>query len=680
MPTALAALLLLAAAPAPVPAPAAGPLAELPYTPGLDPAAMDRAVDPCVDFYAFSCGGWNGRNPIPPDQARWDVYRKLADEAQRYLWGMLDEAARKPDAQRTPEERKVGDYFAACMDEGAVDRRGALPIAGELAAVKRLRSRAELAELVGRLHAAGAEGLFGFGSQQSFEDSEQVVAVALAGGLGLPDRDLYLAEDARSAETRRVYQDHVERMLRLLGDKPRAAAEQARSVLRIETALARASLTRVEKRDPKKIWHRTTREKLRRLMPAFRWEAYWKAVGAPPAAWLNVTEPAFFQALDRLLVREELPAWRAYLRWQVVQSRAPSLSRALVEEDFAFQGAHLNGAKELQPRWKRCVGWADRDLGEAVGKVFVERLFPASAKQDAERMVKNVRAAMAERLAEVDWMGGDTRQAALEKLRVMKDKIGYPERWRDYGSLQVVRDDFAGNVVRAARFELRRQLDKIGKPVDRSEWSMTPPTVNAYYDSSMNDMNFPAAVLLPPLWDPKMDLAPGYGNTGSTVGHELIHGFDDEGRQFDARGNLKDWWTADDAREFEKRAACVVEQYAQYPVIDDIKINSKLTLGEDLADLAGTILAWNAWKTATRGQALERRDDLSPEQRFFVGLAQWACGDARPENLRLKAITDPHSPPRWRINGVVANVPEFARAFSCRAGQPMVREKPCHVW
>ena len=670
--TALLALALLAAD---------RPFTELPYTPGLDPAAMDRSVDPCVDFYAYSCGGWQKRNPIPPDQSSWSVYGKTATENFQFLWGLLETAAAKPDAERTPAERKVGDFFQACMDEKAVDAAGAKPIAADLAAIDGLRSKAELARLVARLHLTVDGGmLFGFGSEQSYENSDEVVAWVTAGGLGLPDRDYYLKDDARSKGIRKAYLAHVEEALRLSGVPKAKAAEGARTVMRIETALARASLTKVDKRDPKKIWHRTPTADLAGGSKTFRWADYLADSSAPASSWLNVTEPAFLAELDRQLAKEPLSAWKTYLRWHLVRSSAPYLSAPFQKASFGFYAATLRGAKELAPRWKRCVRWTDSSLGEALGQVFVEKVFPPSVKGDADTMVKLVQAAMAKRIDALDWMAPETRKAAHEKLGAMRNKIGYPERWRDYSAVVVERGDFAGNVARATAFETRRQLAKIGKPVDRAEWAMTPPSVNAYYNPSMNDMNFPAGVLLPPLWDPRMDLAPGYGNTGGTVGHELIHGFDDEGRQFDARGNLRDWWTESDGKEFEKRAACVADQYAQYTVIDDIKINSKLTLGEDIADLAGILLAWDAWKLATAGQKLEPRDGLTPEQRFFVGNAQWACANERPEDMRVRAMTDPHSPPAWRVNGLVPNVPEFAKAFSCKAGQPMVKEKVCRIW
>ncbi len=657
------------------------PLTELPYTPGLDVQAMDRGVDPCVDFYAYACGGWQRRNPIPADQSSWSVYAKTAVENYQFLWGLLAEAAAKPDAERGANERKVGDFFQACMDEKAVDAAGARPIAADLAAIDALSSKKAIPALVARLHRYVDGGmLFGFGSAQSFEDSEQVVAWVSAGGLGLPDRDYYLKDDARSKEIRARYVAHVAEALRLSGLPAARAADGARTVMRIETALARASLTKVEKRDPRKIWHRTPTADLVHGSKAFSWKDYLAGSGAPPVEWVNVTEPAFLAELDRRLAKEPLPAWKTYLRWHLVRAASPYLSRPFQESSFSFYAATLRGAKELAPRWKRCVRWTDSDLGEALGQVFVEKVFPPSAKADVETLVKHVQDAMARRIDALDWMGPETKKAAHEKLAAMRNKIGYPDRWRDYSAVTVRRDDLAGNVARASTFETLRQLGKIGKPLDRGEWGMTPPTVNAYYDPSMNDMNFPAGVLLPPLWDRRIDLAPGYGNTGGTVGHELIHGFDDEGRQFDARGNLRDWWTEADAREFEKRAQCVADQYAQYVVVDDVKVNSKLTLGEDIADLAGVLLAWDAWKLATAGQRLEPRDGLTPEQRFFVGFAQWVCANERPEDQRLRAATDPHSPPVWRVNGVVPNVPEFRQAFSCKPGQPMVRENVCRIW
>ncbi len=657
------------------------PLEALPYTPGLDPAAMDQLVDPCVDFYAYACGGWLRRNPIPPDQTSWSVHQKGATQNLRLLWGLLERAAAKPDGERTPAERKAGDFFHACMDEKAVEATGAKPIAADLAAIDALGSKAEMARLVARLH-LNVDGhmLFGFGSEPSQADAGEEMAWLSAGGLGLPDRNHYVKGDARSRELRGAYQAHVDHALRLSGVPGNRAAAGARAVMRIETALARASLTVAQKRDPRRIWNPTPVAELRTGSKAFRWDEYLAATGAPPTARVNVTEPDFLAALDRQLAREPLSAWKAYLRWHLVHAWAPYLSSPFQEADFAFYGAKLRGAREIEPRWKRCVQWTDAELGEALGEMFVARVLSPEVKADAEAMVKRVQAAMGARLERLEWMSPETRRAAREKLAAMRRMIGHPAAWRDSSALAVARDDFAGNVARATAFETRRQLAKIGGPVDRTEWELTPPSVDAYYDASRNEMVFPAGILLPPHWDPGLDLAPGYGNTGAMVGHELAHGFDDEGRHFDARGILRDWWTPADAREFERRARCLAGQYAKYKVVDDVKIDAWLTLDEDIADLAGILLAWDAWQMATSGQTLEPRDGLTPEQRFFVGHAQWACASERPEELRLRAQTDPHSPPVWRVNGLMPNVPAFARAFACRKGQPMVGKQVCRIW
>jgi putative endopeptidase len=657
------------------------PLTSLPYTPSLDVSAMDRMVDPCVDFYRYSCANWIRKNPIPPDQARWDVYAKLTDENQRYLWGLLQQAA-EPSAHRGAVEQKIGDFFGACMDQAAIDRAGSAPLRSTLDRVEALRSTAQLAPVLARLQleSPGRGPLFGFGSNQDFSDSSRVIAFASAGGLGLPDRDYYLKTDPKSVQTRAKYLAHVAKMFELLGDSPTAARAEAQTVMEIETALAKSSLTRVERRDPYKLFHMMTRAQLVALTPAFDWNAYLAASGAGGLSEFNVTEPAFFKELETLLASHKLDDWKTYLRWNVVHSEAPYLSTPFVTANFDFYSAYLRGTKQLEPRWKRCVQYTDRNLGEALGQVFVEKTFSADTKARVLAMTKEIQKAMEQEIDGLTWMGPETKKRALEKLHLMVDKIGYPDKWRDYSKLEIRRGDFIGNIERSAEFESRRDLAKIGKPVDRGEWQMSPPTVNAYYDPQMNDINFPAGVLQPPLYDPKMDDAPNYGNTGATIGHELTHGFDDEGRQFDAHGNLKDWWTKKDGEAFVSRAACVVDQYAGYTVIDNIKINSKLTEGEDVADLGGTLLAYIAWKSSTHGEQLHPIDGLTPDQRFFVGMAQWACGEERPEAKRVNAMTDPHSPNEYRINGVVSNMPEFSKAFACKAGQPMVRANACRVW
>jgi len=660
------------------------PLQALPYTPSLDMASMDRKADPCVDFYQYTCGGWMKNNPIPPDQSRWEVYTKLANDNLQFLWGILDDLSKpaaSPAMSRTPAQQKIGDYFASCMDTSAIDKRGAEPIKPTLKRIAEMKSKAEFGTWLAKRHLKGGRGLmFGFGSDQDFGDATQVIAFALGGGLGLPDRDYYLKDDAKSVETRQKYVEHVAKMLALSGEPEAEAKTDSGTVMRMETALAEATLTMVDKRDPYKLYHKMTPEALGKLMPDFDWPAYLGGVGLTGIQSLNVTEPDFFKAVEAELQNESLDNWKVYFRWHVVDGEAPFLSKPFVDEDFAFNRKYLRGVAEQRPRWKRCVGDVDRLLGEALGQEFVRRTFSEKTKQETVRMTELIEKAMALEINGLDWMSPETKKQALVKLNGIRNKVGYPEKWRDYSAVQIKADDFFGNFESAAAFEVQRDLNKIGKPVDRNEWGMTPPTVNAYYNPQMNDINFPAGVLQPPLYDPKMDDAPNYGNTGSTIGHELTHGFDDEGRLFDAAGNLKDWWTAEDAKKFEEKINCVREQFGQYVVVDDIKINSKLTSGEDVADLGGTLLAYIAWRDATKDLKLQPVDGFTPDQRYFIGFAQWACENARPEELRENAITDPHSPGKYRINGIVSDMPEFQKAFGCKSGQPMVRVKTCKVW
>jgi endothelin-converting enzyme/putative endopeptidase len=452
--------------------------------------------------------------------------------------------------------------------------------------------------------------------------------------------------------------------------------------MRMETALANASMTRVDRRDPYKRKNKINMADLNQLVPNFDWQAYFHAVNAPTFEIVNVAPASFFKEVNTMLMAEPLQNWKNYLRFHVANAYSPYLSSAFVQENFDFYLKYLRGAKELQPRWKRCVQWTDRDLGEALGRAYVNKAFSPQLKESTLEMVKGIEDAMELRIRQLDWMSPETKEQALAKLHALRNKIGYPDKWRDYSSVNITPTDFLGNVQRATEFERHRNINKIGQPVDHSEWGMTPPTVNAYYNPQMNDINFPAGVLQPPLYDSKMDDAPNFGDTGGTIGHELTHAFDDQGSKFDAHGNLREWWTKEDRQKFEQRTQCIADQYAQYVVVDDIHINSKLTLGEDVADLGGEILAYIAWKNATKGKDLHPVDGLTPDQRFFVGFAQWACDNQRPEEMRVRALTDPHSPARYRINGVVVNMPEFARAFSCKAGQPMVKpqDQMCRVW
>ncbi|HXJ86290.1 MAG TPA: M13 family metallopeptidase [Candidatus Binatia bacterium] len=647
------------------------------HTPALDITAMDRTLDPCVDFFEYACGGWIKNNPIPPDQSSWDLYSKMEDENKEQLRGIL-EAASAPDAGRNAVNQKIGDYYASCMDEKAIEDRGIEPLKPELDRIAKIGSKAELADAASVMSTNNV--LFRFESIQDFRDASQVVANADQGGLGLPDRDYYLKTDAKSEELRKAYLAHVQKMFELLGDKSDVAAAEAQTVMRIETNLAKGSLTRVERRDPKNLDHKLTSTELEKISPEFQWQIYFTKVGLPSLTSLNVAVPNFFKTLNEEIGKASLDDWKTYLRWHLVHSSAAHLSSPFLNENFAFYGKTLQGQQQLKPRWKRCTEDVDDYLGEALGQAYVEKYFSPQAKQQALKVVNEIRAAMEQDINTLSWMSPTTKQQALIKLKAMANKIGYPDKWRDYSKLEIVRGDSLGNVERARQFEFNRQLGKIGKPVDKGEWDMTPPTVNAYYNPQMNDINFPAGVLQPPAFDPESDAAPNYGDTGGTVGHELTHGFDDEGRQFDAQGNLRDWWTPEDAKEFEKRASCISDQYSKYVVVDDIHINGKLTLGEDVADLGGVLLAYMAWKDDTKGQKLDPIDGLTPEQRFFVGYGQSWCGHVRDESKRLRATVDPHSPEKYRTNGVVSNMPQFQEAFHCKAGQPMVNQNQCRVW
>ena len=661
--------------------------AALPYSPSLDVSSMDKSVDPCVDLYRYSCGGWQTKNPIPPDQTSWSVYAKLYQDNLVFLHGMLEQAAQR-DEQRNAVTRQIGDFYAACMDEAAVEERGLKAIQPELDAIAQLKSAKELTPLVARLqliydrYSYNTSLLFSAGSTQDPDDSEHVIAEVDQGGLAMPDRDYYIKDDAKSKETRQHYLQHVQRVFELIGDSPVAAKQNADAVLRLETALAKASLTRVERRDPHKLVHKMKVADLIQLAPNFDWLAYYHEMQYPEIAILNVDAPEFIKELNTLLSSESIESWKSYLRFHVADTSSPYLSSKFVEENFDFYRKYLRGAKEMQPRWKRCVQYVNYDLGEALGQVYVARVFSPELKASTLDMVRRIEDAMGARIRALDWMSPETKQQALTKLAGIRNKIGYPDHWRDYNSVKIVRDDFAGNVERAHQFESRRDINKIGKPVDHGEWDISAPTVDAYYNPQMNDINFPAGVLQPPLYDPKMDDAPNYGDTGGTIGHELTHGFDDEGSQYDAKGNLKDWWTKEDREKFDARTKCVDDQYSGYVAVEDVHVNGKLTLGENVADLGGEILAYVAWKDATRDKKLESIDGLTPEQRFFVGFAQWDCANERPEDLRMRAMTDPHSPARDRINGVVVNMPEFAETFHCKPGQPMVKPAAtvCKVW
>jgi len=659
--------------------PAPKPLEAMPYSPSLDVTSLDRTADPCVDFYQYTCGGWMKKNPIPADQAAWSVYGKLANDNQQFLWGILADDAKAKD--RTPVQQKVGDFFGACMDTFRIDALGDKPLQPAFKTIAGLKTREDLiASLAMFDNSQMGSYFFNSGPDQDAADSSVMIVAVEAGGLGLPDRDYYVKTDAKDAKIREQYVAYIEQILTLAGESAGHARTDAASIMKIETALAKASLTRVERRDPHNTYHMMPIADLTAIAPAINWTDYFAAHGAPGVTRLNVSQPAFLKAVNAELTQEPVEALRAYLRFHLLLAAAPYLAHPFEQANFDFFSTTLRGVPAMPPRWKTCTRGVDRDLGEALGQEFVKRTFTADAKAKTQLMTEQIETAMQHEIENLAWMSPATKQEALRKLHAIRNKIGYPEKWRDYSALDVKPDDYFGDVLRASLFESDRQWHKLGKPVDRNEWDMTPPTVNAYYNDQMNDINFPAGVLQPPLYDPKEDDAPNYGNTGATIGHELTHAFDDEGRQFDSKGNLRDWWTPEDAAGFETRINCVRDQYAGYVIVDDIHINSKLTSGEDVADIGGTMLAYIAWKKQTEGLTLNNADGFTPDQRFFVGMAQWACENNRPENLRVNALTDPHSPGYARINGVVSNLPEFQKAFSCKAGQPMVHAPVCRVW
>ncbi|MGA8938946.1 MAG: M13 family metallopeptidase [Acidobacteriaceae bacterium] len=681
VPPALASALVLALAVSTASAqqPAPRPLTQMPYSPSLNLTSLDRTVNPCVNFYKYACGGWQKLNPIPADQATWDVYSKLTNENQQFLWGILQQDAKATD--RTPIQQKVGDYFEACMNKQVINADGTKPIASALATINGLETRPELLAAIAKLHHNDpGNSFFRAGTTQDAVDSSKMIVEVGAGGLGLPDRDYYLKTDPKSVKLRQQYTDYIAHLLALSGESAGQARHDADSILRIETALAKASLTRVQERNPHNLYHMMDIGDVQKLAPAINWAAYLKEQGAPNVTTLNVSQPAFLKALQIELSTEDVAALRAYLRFHLLSGTASYLSKPYEDAYYGFYYTTLRGVPAMPPRWQVCTRGVDRNLGEALGQEFVRRTFSAQTKARTELMTQQIEAAMQNEIQNLDWMSPATKQEALRKLHAIRNKIGYPNHWRDYSALEVKPNDYAGDVIRAYQFNQAYEWNKLGKPVNHDEWGMTPPTVNAYFDPQMNDINFPAGVLQPPLYDPKMDDAPNYGNTGATIGHELTHAFDDEGRLFDSKGNLRDWWTPQDAKGFEQRIGCVRQQYAGYVIVDDIHINSKLTSGEDVADLGGTLLAYIAWKKETAGEHLPDINGFTPDQRFFIGMAQWACSNERPQNQRVEAATDPHSPPFARINGVVSNLPEFQKAFACKAGQPMVHTPTCKVW
>ncbi|MFT4114813.1 M13 family metallopeptidase [Silvibacterium sp.] len=653
----------------------------------LDPKLMDTSVDPCVNFYQYSCGGWLKQNPIPADRSSYGRDSELMDQNELVLKAILEKAAAN-NAGRTPNEQKIGDYYATCMDTSAIDSAGLTPIQPVLARIDALSSKQDLATLTGWLQAQGISSFFNFGSDQDYKDATQVIAEVDQQQLGLPEKGYYDRTDADSVKLRQQYQEHIAKSFVLLGESSDKAATDAATVLRLETALAAASLSTVDRRDPQNVYHKTELTAFDGSLPNFAFDRFLHGVDTPTVTSLNVTTPAYFEALNKLLGTTSLDDLKTYLRWTAIrQLPSTALPHALDEEDFAFYGRILSGQPEQQPRWKRCTRAVDGALGEALGQVYVEQRFSPADKARTLELTKDIEAAMERDIDQLSWMSAQTKVRAKEKLHGVANKIGYPDKWRDYSSLEVKRGDALGNAQRADSFETRREIAKIGKPVDHGEWDMSPPTVNAYYNPQMNDINFPAGILQPPYFDAKQDDAVNYGDAGGVIGHELTHGFDDEGRQFDAKGNLLNWWTPEDGKQFTERADCVVNEFNSFVAVGDLHVNGQLTLGENLADLGGIKLAFLAYldRAQKAGVDTTKKGEpeyggLTPEQQFFVSYGQGWCQNNRPENLKLRVQTDPHSPEEFRVNGVVVNLPQFQKAFACKTGQPMALATRCSVW
>ena len=650
---------------------------------GYDLANLDRTCAACKDFNQFANGGWMAKNPIPPQYPSWGSFNILAEKNREDLHQILEAAAKNASAAKGSNEQKVGDFYAACMDEPRIESAGLEPIQPELDRIAQVHDLATLEAEVLRLQTFGVNALFRVDSTQDFKNSTQVIGEVDQGGLGMPDRDYYLKEDAKSQQTREEYRKHVAKMFELMGDEAARAAAEAQTVMGIETRLAKASLTRVERRDPNAVYHKMAIAQLKTLAPNFGWEEYFLETPIAGKGDINVATPDFFKEMSQLAASVPFADWQTYLRWHLINAAAPSLSSKYVDEDFHFKGMVLTGTKQNLERWKRCVRSTDRALGEALGQVYVQKYFSPEAKAKALELVHNLEAALRADIQTLPWMGDATKKRALEKLDAIANKIGYPDKWRDYSALSIDRESYAGDVLRANQFEFHRDLAKIGKPVDRTEWGMTPPTVNAYYNPLLNEIVFPAGILQPPFYDPKRDDAYNYGGIGAVIGHEMTHGFDDQGSQFDAKGNLENWWSPDDLKNFKQRAECVVKQFDGFEVEKDLHENGKLVVGEAIADLGGLTIAFKAYQRSLEGKPKPgMMDGFTPEQRFFLGYAQVWATNMRPEYARLLVNVDPHPLARFRVDGTLSNMPEFNQSFSCQPDDSMVRPADirCQIW
>ena len=662
----------------------------------FDPDLVDKSLSPCDSFYKYACNKWIAANPIPADQVYWSTGSGLEMWNDTILRETL-EASSKIDSKRSAVQQKIGDYWAACMDESGIEAAGLKPLQPELERIAALKSKPEITLEIARLHHLfpGAweqsdnqtdSPFFGFTGQQDYDDASKVVAQIDQGGLSLPNRDYYLNNDEKSVETLKKYRVHVQKMFVLAGEAEAQASQDAGTVLELETAMAKAQMDNIKRRDPKNINNKMSLAQIHELTPSIQWDVYLKAVNAPASEHYIVTSPDFFRAEEKLLGEHPLEHWKVYMRWRAIHEAAPSLTKAIADEDFDFFAHTLAGQEKQLPRWRRCVHAADRDLGEALGQAYVDRAFPPESRARTIEMVHAIERAMHDDIETVNWMTPTTKEQAMVKLKGIEDKIGYPSHWRDYSSVKIARESYVGNVEQASSFEFERWVAKIGKPVDRSEWTMTPPTINAYYDPQLNTINFPAGILQPPFFEKNMDDAVNYGAIGMVIGHELTHGFDDQGRKFDAHGNLRDWWTAEDAKQYDDRGKCISDEYTQ-DVPDagpGVKQNGLLTQGEDTADNGGMHLALFALEAELKkqGKSLDDKgaDGWTYRQRFFLSNAYSWCSNIRPEVARLVVTTNPHSMPVFRIDNVVSNMSEFAQAFGCKAGQKMVRANACRVW
>jgi endothelin-converting enzyme/putative endopeptidase len=650
--------------------------------PGFSLDNIDKTIDPCVDFYQYACGNWIKNSEIPPDQSQWVSFVELHERNLDVEHGILEKAA-AGGAGRDAIDQKIGDLYGSCMDEAAVDAKGIAPLKPELDRVAAVKDKAGLIDELAHLYLVGGASLFSFYASSDLHNADQVIAYIDQGGLTLPDRDYYIKDDQKMKDMRQHLVDYVTQSLTLAGQTPQQAADSAQTVLRIETALAKAAMDRTARRDPKNRDHKMSRDEAVALGPDFYLNRYFTAVGAPNFTQLNVTNPDFFKQVNAVLQTESLDSLKTYVSWHVLNPAEPWLSQPFVDANFKFR-QNLTGQKEIQARWKRCVSLTDGEMGEALGQKYVDATFGPDGKARMLKMVDALEASLANDIHDLSWMSAETRKEAKVKLDAIRNKIGYPDVYRDYSSIVIKRDDLLGNIARADEFESKREIAKIDKPLDRKEWGMTPPTVNAYYSPSFNEIVFPAGILQPPFFDKSMDDAVNFGGIGLVIGHELTHGFDDQGRKYDPHGNLHDWWTEQDGKEFEKRVSCVADEYSNFVAVDDLKLNGRLTLGENTADNGGARIALAALEHMIAedktGKEAQKIDGYTPEQRFFLGFARVWCEKRRPEVARTRVLTDPHSPGKYRVDGVVQNMPEFQKAWGCKAGQPMVAENACHVW